>query len=995
MFIFSVFLFVPVGSLADWAPKDSAPYEIVSSRDEFTVSKNGASSVVSEVTYRVLNEQGRSHLVLYGIPFVPDVNKVTVLKASSVTDGVETAVDLKTIKIQAAEGPSGGLSDSKKMVIPFTNIKVGSLVKYKYRDQQNKSLVPGHFSMQFLYGAMVPESDSYTVIKSDMPLQVAASDPWQSLKITPRQEGKLFILEIQQVKSLYKVPLELNPLIRRHQITMVEVSSSSDWKAYIGPVADRYEKILKVKDFPKAFQKIVDKAAKQEAVTDKIDIVTSELASIMTYSGDWSTFEKMFFPKSLAAIGGSKTGDCKDFSLATVAMLRKLGIDAEVAMTHRKSRGQLGVVVLDTISPEMPRQTLFNHAIVKVRTPNKVLWVDPTNIVSNSAYIFDDIAGSPAIEISRRATELEKIPYPQSSQSSIEFVKTYNIKEDLTAETNTKFEFTGSYAKYIAELAFSKSHKDATKLMMAFNRTNPETAKPFYEGVDLKSRLTHRYKGIEKAIGEKVMSEEKGKYSFFAPLPMILQGVFALANGNRATDLNIQSLSQEKVVLQVNGYDFVDHPHGCTIHSPWFTLQRTFVKTKTGFEVRDFVSFRMVEIPAEDLNTDKFKLSVGDVMECAGTQSVEVKKLQDGDTWEKRIGEYNSAKVAKLMKASGPGTVDASRTALHIIDNILSWDPKNKEMLITKVRSLRRVGYKSNLIDASEYYAEGKAILAVLSADYPSDPQVLWQKTWSSWFDKNNSEMISNFQKYHGVAPKNYDFYNLGGNVAERLEKSDAALGAYIKALEFAQDPNEKSEAMVNIATILLDKGEVEKGLSYYKMGALANPKNTWIQGNLMDILRRKERWDDAIEVGEAVMKDGGYGVARASLAKSYLGKADYLYRKNMHMNLKSEDGQKHLEEVEGLLMKALKNDSDCGQCLVAMGAVYRLRAVMSKDREMAFKAKAYYEKATKEGKIPPPVVSMSLHEIEQVISEPRMPAAGSGDLKAVGFTRSSRDLWR
>ncbi len=62
------------------------------------VDSKGLATTTSEITMKVLNEKGRNLLVLKKIRFTPDASKITVLSASSVTDGVETPVDLKTIR---------------------------------------------------------------------------------------------------------------------------------------------------------------------------------------------------------------------------------------------------------------------------------------------------------------------------------------------------------------------------------------------------------------------------------------------------------------------------------------------------------------------------------------------------------------------------------------------------------------------------------------------------------------------------------------------------------------------------------------------------------------------------------------------------------------------------------------------------------------------------------------------------------------------------------
>ncbi len=256
----------------------------------------------------------------------------------------------------------------------------------------------------------------------------------------------------------------------------------------------------------------------------------------------------------------------------------------------------------------------------------------------------------------------------------------------------------------------------------------------------------------------------------------------------RETDMNMESASEDKAILKIPGWDFVGFQEGCTIYTPWYSIERKFIKSKAGFEIHDNMHFFSAELSAKEHNTDKFSMHIGDVYECAASGKVEVVKLTPQDTWEKRFKDYTPAKAKELMEVSGPKFVTAARHAAHVTDNILQQDPKSKDALIQRLRALRYVGYKNEAIDKTEYLDISDAILRVLSTDYPQDPAVQIQKVWSAYFRKNKQEMALQFQKFYPIAPKNYDLYKLGAQVAETLDKPDAALGSFLKALEMAKN---------------------------------------------------------------------------------------------------------------------------------------------------------------------------------------------------------------
>jgi lipoprotein NlpI len=75
-------------------------------------------------------------------------------------------------------------------------------------------------------------------------------------------------------------------------------------------------------------------------------------------------------PKPPAVVLGDRYGDCKDKSLLLVAMLRALGLDADVALASlRTGRAMSGM---------LPSPDLFDHAVVRVRLDKEDFYVDPT-----------------------------------------------------------------------------------------------------------------------------------------------------------------------------------------------------------------------------------------------------------------------------------------------------------------------------------------------------------------------------------------------------------------------------------------------------------------------------------------------------------------------------------------------------------------------------------------------------------------------------------------
>lgn len=945
---------------ADWQREDAEPYQIVFSNTYIDIDKNGKSVVTTDYEMKALNDEGRSQLVMQTVPFVPDETTVEVLSASSITDGVEEKVDVKNLKVRAAQGDKSGVTSLREVIIPFTNIKVGSVIKYSFRETKRKKLVNGLFNVTFVFGIPHPELGGKAKIRSKLPLYHSLNDPWMILKVTGHKDENYHYLEINQTKPIFKVPNEINPIFRKDKIAMIVVSTMDNWKDFVVPIASNYEKILSVKKLPPPLQKIALKAKNGVDLNDKIDIVTSELATIMTYSGDWSSFEKMYFPKKLNEIAKLKVGDCKDFAIATTAVLRSLGIKANVALTERKVPNKMGMAIVEPVDVKYPNQHLFNHAIVKVQDGKNIFWVDPTNTASNSSNVFSDIAGSFALDISKDSENLERIPHSEFKNNSLNFVKELSVNEDNSVDSLTTFDLNGDYAKSIVEYSLNKSPEMGQKILMAYLRTDSGSAKSFYEGVNFKSRIARSLNGKQKSLGEKLFGEKDGKKYLVAPLTFRLRGLTQVS-ANRVTDLNMESGFVENGVIRVLGYDFVGYKVGCTILTPWFDVKRKFLKIEKGFEVHDFVVLKKVEISSSDINSDKFQMALDDIGECAVTQAVEVRKMEPNEEMATRLKDYSIEKMVELSKVRGPSSINSSREALHIAEQILSVDRDSKQAMLSKVRALRMVGYKNNSVDDLEYDIESDLELNRLSNLLPNDPDVLIQKTYSAYNRKMNEEMLKAFAKAYVSSPKNFDLYYLGGKVSGRVGNHQAALKSFFKAHSLAVEKVDKGASLEAIAWTYLDINDLNNAIIYLKQAALENPDNTWTMGNLMSILSQNRKWDDAIEIGEKMVKVSTYGLAKKTLASAYAGKALEIMR--------NPKGSLNYDEVEGFLNKGLKVDSGCLECLLTLGQIKYSKAILDRDVESARKGLSYFERAEKTGKVQNSQIRSYISQLQNIVA--------------------------
>lgn len=943
-----IYIFLPIHSYADWAPEALAPYEITNNHTDIKVDASGLADETYTMELRSLNDQGRSILVMQSIQFIPDIESIKVLSASSETNGVVTPVDLSTITTRAGKRMSGGISNIQEVVIPFTNISANSSIKYTYNRKKKKILVPKLFEANFVFGFQAPERASSAKIVSKLPLFYSFAGTNNILDIKSNFVDDEYILEFKQKKSVFRFPLEINPILGTGDNLQLNISTLNDWNIFSTSLAEKYEALLKEK-LPPQLKAIADKAKMAPTLESKIDTVTSELAEIMTYSGNWTNLEGMYYPQNLEKIAINKTGDCKDYSVATTAILRSIGINSNIALTFRNTLyTNVGLITTYRDISSINVNSIFNHAIVKVESENKVLWVDPTNAVSDSKYIFSDIAGSEALELNMTGAKLERIPLPTADDSYSSYTKTIKIADDDSAESVTTFQLKGEFSKYVLETKLNKNEDEAKKVLATYVRTDTSSGKSFYEGLNLNSRKSRDLKGVQKTFGEKVLHKKDEKQYFFAPLPSSLSSYMNIAD-KRVTDLNLVSRFKEISVTQVDGFDFIDFQIGCNVYNPWFTIERRFIKNEKGFEIRDSIESMAVRVPLDIVNSQKFQLSTSDIASCANTQAVQVKKL-NGESLAQRMKPYNIEKLKELDKILGPESVSSAEKAFHVADQILSVDPNNKLASLIQGRSFRLINYKHNGINRDEYDEQFKKIMIKTDDLFPNDPLV--HLYWTSYYlsTENHTASLASFKKTWELGLRSSRLYLFGGDILKKSGNLEGAKKSYLQAITAGEDNLDKATAAGSLGDLYLTENKVSDSIAYTKKSLEYYPKNTWLHGTFVRLLTSLNRFDEAISEGEKMLLVGDYGIGRHYVASAYFEKAESLLKEvnSIDPQWKKDDTALKLKEIESLYQKSIKHFPQHTKSLTGLGTFYQKMARISDNREYALKSLNLLETAEK-----------------------------------------------
>ncbi len=357
----------PTASPAPAARTGGRADPVVIELSEITVTVDAKGDAVEDEhdVYRVLvNDPPASWSSVYAAWRPWDDDPPTLDAVVVGPDGTTTHLDKKTVVDQPEPREDGILSDGKMRVAPLPGLTPGAVVDRHVRTVHRAQLVAG-WSTGFGLAGDIPVKRKRIVL--DVPRDAPLSIALLHSDLKPRREEK----DDRLVLTFDSAPAPPSPdvpfLSPREAWTwpVLRVSTVASWQAAARAWTARAEQQIDVDKVAPLARSITKAATTRD---DKVKAVLAWLRRNIRYTG-LELGESAWVPSTSAQVLERKFGDCKDLALLTVAMLRSVGVDADVALV--RSSG------LD-VSPEIPGLSPFDHAIVHLPAAPD-LWLDPTN----------------------------------------------------------------------------------------------------------------------------------------------------------------------------------------------------------------------------------------------------------------------------------------------------------------------------------------------------------------------------------------------------------------------------------------------------------------------------------------------------------------------------------------------------------------------------------------------------------------------------------------
>ncbi len=294
-----------------------------------------------------------------------------------------------------------------------------------------------------------------------------------------------------------------------------------------------------------------------------------------------------------------RLGDCKDFATGMAAILRNLGIKANVALVQR------GTGVYDTKYIKLPGSVHFNHAMVRVElAKDKVLWVDPTNFVSIANKVLPDIADRQALVLDE-TSYLADIPQSTPNDNMIIMQKTLDMRDNDAIKVDCTLSLKGLSAVQLtgAELQVSPETIQNAVVYELGNYDNiieksviaPKLDSRLVRDLDFKVKYTERNMLINTNAGKAILIKNKFVDTF-------------IFNAEQVADVYLGAPKTAQITItldniQVANTDILDY----TLQSPWVDVIRTVKYKQNSVTVNQKVVIKVSWLYDETIKSKEYQ----------------------------------------------------------------------------------------------------------------------------------------------------------------------------------------------------------------------------------------------------------------------------------------------------------------------------------------------------------------------------------------------------
>lgn len=525
--------------------------------------------------------------------------RLNYFKAWTVSGGQKQPVPDSMIQITPANEDTG-FSNHMNVEVAFPRMTVGAVVEWQYEIEELNPPLQGFFSFVYRLDSDFHMASGFRFhIDSEVPLYSLENDPTKVLQVSRKKHTYDLRLKQDVLNYVINEPYSFMSLDR---FPTAIISSENRWDKVDSQLIKLYNWRL-AEPKTSLVNNLVRKVKAKSGAEARFRELSRLMAQSLRYMGDWRGRFSSQVPRSLKEISDSQFGDCKDFSLIAVRVLRELGYPA-----------QLATIYADRIPVPDSYYTLpvnyFNHQIVYLKIGKKEYWLDPTS-TEDFAFIDDSLSD-------RMAVVWENHPIPRRIPSHKDADNGFHYKLTMSPKgsqfgTDLKLDFWGLESKFARGeegTDISLTHwvnaffPDAKAVKQEIHFVKPPKAKPW--------AISQRGSGGFENILDRTPVGEGFRLNSSGLLKSLME-----ANSQWRSDFDFGFPSAREYQIEIQQRNFViSGKEKCQVDSPWVSISLDVKNSGSSGIVTYKEDFRVTEVPNKELRTKAFRQLQDKIRSC-------------------------------------------------------------------------------------------------------------------------------------------------------------------------------------------------------------------------------------------------------------------------------------------------------------------------------------------------------------------------------------------
>lgn len=983
---------------ARWATIESAPIIIQKHDISTTVDVDGSWKQSAVIEIKIQNEQGRSLLKTYRMPFGDEFSEMKIDSAEIIAQPKPNAVPKVDPKTGVAGEPppnkqisdssivlqerpanttsvpaTGGFADSsppplfqstKAYLIPFGELPIGTTVRIAYNITTPKVRIPKLFSMVFDWGREYPQMAGTLIFESKSGLYFDISAAGR--KMLTLAEGRLpegqMRWQLELKAPIYrKVEGEIGGILSTTDVPRVQVANQKSWASVVEFLKPRFALDDK-QPMPDMFKAIVTDASAQPTVDAKLNRMIQGLNQALTLLRDWKMTDDGLTPQSLKGMSNAKRGDVKEFAYASIAMARAMGFKADVAFIWKQPQGERLWIDERVTTPSL---ALFNHIVIRINeaakdAPPKYRYFDPTNAIAFADGFLSEIGGSWALAIADGADVFEKLPNETPMPSKMKISQKIEIRPDANLVASGHATVEGPLAAELKQLFFARGAADSEPyLRTLFGLGGKSDATSPTIRVEAKDKLGRVFEVSFSYLAPNAVGTA-GSYRFFDLVMPGLSGVPLLANPDRVTDVILSRQLAVEVETEIRGAALADETNtSCLVLSPFASVLRETRINQDSFVISDHLAFRRDRITVASMQTKAFKDELQAYTNCLLRRRVSVgprpafEKTQLGLTepdvavLKKPVAMINLQDVKGLEEISSSQLKTLVQTKIWLSTrDMLRRNLRSPQVMLDYASALLQLGALEDGTYLVEHISEAATIFRDVSQPLAKVAKLHRLHAQLLFAIGRNNEALVALKNAMALEADNAADAMMTGQVYSKIGDMANAEAWLRRATTLKGTTAAKTAALESYAKLRLQQGKMAEFVSLYERAIRESLPDPWLHYRFAVLLNSKSQWDASLEQSRKALTMLKFAEAEKLLASTLMRKATSLYI--MANGMPTEDPSK-LNVVEQLALECLKYSKTEGMAYRIAGHAAFVKALAG-DYGSLIATQSYFSKAIELG---------------------------------------------